>query len=138
MKILTRLSAILLAAVLMVLTACSDTSLSEGMNEDKLFTAAKDVVFLVARGDYDTLHLLLREDQRALYSPEDIANVVRSQLDDAGEFKQITDHSVYGQTISGERYAVVLLYCEFSSEKVFVKVTFDQQSNLVGFSLDRQ
>lgn len=137
MKKILSVSAALLAALLL-LAACRGEALPEGMDEETLFHAGKDVMLLLVDGEYEAVHEMLREDQRELFTAEDIADVVASQLDDAGEYKQIDGHMTTGQTINGERYGIAVLYCDFSEEDVLFRLSFDAQWNLVGFSLDQQ
>lgn len=137
MKKILSLAVALVLSVLM-LTACRGEALPEGMGEDALFTAGKDVLLLLVGGEYERVHELMREDQRALVTVEDIRKAVSSQLDGAGIYKQIEDHMATGQTIDGERYGISVLYCEFSEEDVLVRVSFDEDFHLVGFSLDQR
>ena len=108
------------------------------MDEDALFSAGKDVMLLLVGGDYETVHEMLREDQREIVDVDDIREVVSSQLDGAGTYKQIEDHMATGQVVDGVRYGVSVLYCEFSEEDVLIRISFDRDWNLVGFSLDQR
>ncbi len=132
------LNLIISLLMMVMLTACSGEALPEGMDEDALFTAGKDVMLLLVGGDYETVHGMLRADQRELFTAGDIAEVVSSQLNGAGVYKQIDDYMATGQVVDGERYGIAVLYCDFSDEDVLVRVSFDAQWNLVGFSLDQQ
>ena len=124
--------------VLLLLAGCKGEALPEGMSEDELFIAGKDVMLLLVAGEYDTVHGLLREDQRKLVSVDAIEEAVSLQLDGAGVYKQIEDHMATGQNVKGERYAVSVLYCQFSEEYVLARIFFDKDWELVGFSLDQQ
>ena len=127
----------ILCVLMLALAACSGEALPEGMDEDTLFTAGKDVMLLLVEGEYEAVHELLREDQRAQFTVEDIEKVVSSQLDGAGYYKQIEDHMATGQTIEGQRYGISVLYCEFSEEDVLIRISFDDQMRLVGFALQQ-
>lgn len=135
MKTFKKIAVSLLAAVLLMLTACGGNELPEGMDSDALFAAGRDVMLLLVNGEYETVHEMLREDQRALFTAEDIREVVERELDGAGVYKQIDDHMVTGQMIDGQRYGIAVLDCDFSEEDVLVRVSFDAQLQLVGFSL---
>ena len=124
--------------VVVLLAACSGESLPEGVDEEALFHAGKDAMLLLVDGEYEAVHELLRVDQRELFTADDIAAAVEAQLDGVGAYKQIEDYMTTGQTTDGERYGIVVLYCEFSEEDVLFRLAFDAQLNLVGFSLDRQ
>ena len=135
-KILLFLLALVMC--LMTFAACSGEPLPDGMEEEALFSAGKDVLLLMVGGEYERVHELLRDDQRDLVDVEDIRKAVSSQLDGAGVYKQIEDHMATGQNINGERYGISVLYCEFSEEDVLVRLCFDGEYRLVGFSLDQR
>ena len=127
----------MLVVLLLVLTACGGNELPEGMEEEVLFAAGRDVMLLLVEGEYEAVHEMLREDQRALFTAEDIREVVERELDGAGVYKQIDGHIVTGQTIDGQRYGIAVLYCDFSEEDVLIRVSFDTQLQLVGFALEQ-
>lgn len=130
--------ALLVAALLFLCTACSGEALPDGMNEEDLFAAGRDVLLLLVDGEYEAVHTMLREDQRTAVSAEDIQTVVTTQLDGAGIYKQIEAHMATGQVIDGERYGVSVLYCEFAKEDILVRLCFDAEYTLVGFSIDQK
>ena len=121
--------------MLLLLTACGGNELPDGMDDDALFAAGRDVMLLLVNGEYEAVHELLREDQRALFTVDDIREVVDKELDGAGVYKQIEKHMVTGQKIDGQLYGIAVLYCDFSEEDVLIRVSFDAQLQLVGFSL---
>lgn len=123
--------------LLALLSGCKGKPLPEGMDEDALFTAGKDVVLLLVGGEFETVHGMLREDLREQISVDDIRAEVSAQLSDAGVYKQIEDHMATGEVVGGVRYGISVLYCEFSEEDVLIRVSFDKDWNLVGFSLDQ-
>lgn len=135
MKTVKKFAVSFLCVLMFALTACTGEALPEGMDENELFTAGKDVMLLLVEGKYETVHEMLREDQRVQFTVEDIEKVVSSQLDGAGYYKQIEDHMATGQTIEGQRYGISVLYCEFSEEDVLIRISFDDQMRLVGFAL---
>lgn len=137
MKAVKKFTVSILFVLVLALTACSGEPLPEGMDEHALFTAGKDVTLLLVDGDYETVHGMLREDQRAQFTVDDIRDVVTAQLDGAGVYEQIEDHMTTGQTIEGERYGIAVLYCDFSEEDVLVRVSFDAEMRLVGFALEQ-
>ena len=123
--------------MLLMLTACGGNELPEGMDDDALFAAGRDVMLLLVNGEYEAVHELLREDQRSLFTADDIREVVEKELDGAGVYKQIEKHMVTGQKIDGQLYGIAVLYCDFSEEDVLIRVSFDAQLQLVGFSLKK-
>ena len=121
----------------LTLTGCRSKPLPEGMDADALVTSGREVLLLLVEGEYEAVHEMLREDQRALFTAEDIRDVVTKQLDGAGEYKQIEDHMTTGSTINNERYGIAVFYCDFSEEDVLIRVSFDPQMQLVGFALEQ-
>ena len=121
--------------MLLVFTACGGNELPAGMDDDALFVAGREVMLLLVNGKYETVHEMLREDQRELFTAEDIREVVEKELAGAGVYKQIEKHMVTGQKIDGQLYGIAVLYCDFSEEDVLIRVSFDAQLQLVGFSL---
>ncbi len=135
MKRIKSFIVLLLFSLVLTLTACKGKPLPDGMDAEQLFHAGKDVMLLMVEGNYDAIHALLREDQREQITVEQIRETVTAQLNGAGEYKQIDDHMTTGQTIDGVRYGIAVLYCDFSEEDVLVRISFDADMQLVGFSL---
>ena len=129
----------LLLVLVLTLTACSRTTpLPNGMDADALLASGREVLLLLVEGEYDAVHELLRADQRAQFTVEDIRTVVTAELDGAGVYEQIDDHMTTGSTINNEPYGIAVFYCDFSEEDVLVRISFDQQMQLVGFALDQE
>ena len=120
-----------------MLTACGGNELPKGMDGDTLISAGREVMLLLVEGEYEAVHEMLREDQRALFTAADIREVVERELDGAGIYKQIEDHMTTGSTINNERYGIAVFYCDFSEEDVLIRVSFDAQLQLVGFALEQ-
>ena len=121
-----------------VLTGCAGKALPEGMDEEALLAAGREVLLLAVDGDYEGVHAMLREDQRELYTPEDIRTMVLANVDGAGVYKQITDSMATGQTEQGEHFGIAVLYCEYAKDDVLFRVAFDSDMNLIGLSVKKQ
>ncbi len=137
MKTFKKLTVSLFLVLVLTLTGCGGSELPEGMDSDSLIASGREVLLLLVKGEYETVHEMLREDQRDLFTVEDIREVVTAQFNGAGEYKQIDDHMTTGQTIDGERYGIAVFYCDFSEEDVLVRISFDPQLQLVGFALEQ-
>ena len=107
------------------------------MEREKLLSEGQWVLLRMLDGDYEAIHQKMREDQRTQVTVDDIRAKVLEQFEDAGVYKQIEDRMTTGQTIQGEQYGVAVLYCEFSEEDVLVRLFFDAQMELVGFTLQQ-
>ena len=130
----------LLAALLMilVLAGCSGKSLPDGMTEEALIDAGREVLLLAVDGEFDTILEMMRDDVQATVTAEDIRTVVWGNVSDAGVYKQIEDSMTTGQDVNGERLGVAVLYCDYSEDEVLFRAAFDSEMNLVGLSVQKQ
>lgn len=133
-----KLFAALLAAVLLLLCGCQGKPIPEGMEEGEVIKSGVQIVRLLVSGDYEEVHALLRQDQREACTPEDVQALALSELEGAGVYKEVEDTMVTGQSAEGEDFAVVALYCKFSEENVLIRLSFDQNMELIGLSLHQQ
>ena len=97
-----RLAALLLC--LFLLAGCQGKALPSGMEEEPLLTAGREVLLLVVGGDYEAVHERLRADQREAVSVEEVQSMALSALDGAGDYVEIQDSMVTGQSSDGESY----------------------------------
>ena len=123
------------AFLMLTLTACGGSELPDGMNADELIAAGQNVALLLVEEKYEAVYDLLREDQRGDITVDDIRSLVSGELAGAGEYKQIEKRMTTGTKEKGVRYGVAMFYCDFSEEDVLIRVCFDAQLQLVGFSL---
>lgn len=126
----------LLAAL--VVTGCSGTSLPDGMTEEALIDAGRQVLLLAVDGNYEAVQEQLREDVRETVTAEDIRSVVLTNVDGAGVYKQIESYMTTGQDADGERLGIAVLYCEYSEDDVLFRIAFDEDMCLVGLSVKKQ
>ena len=61
---------IAMATVLAMITGCKGKPLPEGMDEDALFVAGKDVVLLLVGSEFETVHEMLREDVKKKFGED--------------------------------------------------------------------
>jgi hypothetical protein len=134
-----KLGAALLAVLLTLnLTGCSGSSLPEGMEEEALLHAGRQVAAHLVNGEYEEVYDLLRDDQRELTTVDDIQALVLDQLDGAGDYKEIEKTMTTSYSADGEDFGVAVLYCKFSKKDVLVRLAFDADYTLVGLSVKRQ
>lgn len=132
-KIVCSVVGLLLSLVL--LTGCQGKALPEGMSEDALLEAGKDVMLLVVQGDYQSVLETFRSDVQETLTVEDIQTLALRQLDGAGVYKQIEKSMTTGQSSDGEHYGVAVLYCEFSEKDILFRLAFDADMALIGMDI---
>lgn len=134
-KIVCSVVGLLLSLVL--LTGCQGKALPEGMSEDALLEAGKDVMLLVVQGDYQSVLETFRSDVQETLTVEDIQTLALRQLDGAGVYKQIEKSMTTGQSSDGEHYGVAVLYCEFSEKDILFRLAFDADMALIGIDIQQ-
>ena len=130
-------SALGLLLSLALLTSCQGKALPEGMSEDALLEAGKDVMLLVVQGDYQSVLETFRSDVQETLTVEDIQTLALRQLDGAGVYKQIEKSMTTGQSSDGEHYGVAVLYCEFSEKDILFRLAFDADMALIGMDIQQ-
>ena len=103
-----------------------------------MLEAGQEIVLLMADGDYAAVYAALREDIAAGTSAEEIALLAEQAEKGAGEYRQITDRMVTGQSSSGEDYGVAVFYCEYSKDSVLFRTAFDVNLDLIGLEVKKQ
>lgn len=130
-------SAVGLLLSLALLTGCQGKALPEGMSEDALLEAGKDVMLLVVQGDYQSVLETFRSDVQETLTVEDIQTLALRQLDGVGVYKQIEKSMTTGQSSDGEHYGVAVLYCEFSEKDILFRLAFDADMALIGMDIQQ-
>lgn len=130
--------AALAMALALLLTACRGAPLPEGMEEERLLSAGREVLALLVSGDYETVQGMLRLDVAAEVSGDDLRALLLRQLDGAGVYKQIESSMVTGQSSGGEDYGVAVLYCEFEKKDAVFRLAFDPDYALIGLEVKKQ
>lgn len=130
-------SAVGLLLSLVLLTGCQGKALPEGMSEDALLEAGKNVMLLVVQGEYQSVLETFRSDVQETLTVEDIQTLALRQLDGAGVYKQIEKSMTTGQSSDGEHYGVAVLYCEFSEKDILFRLAFDADMALIGMDIQQ-
>ena len=124
--------------IILLLSGCQGKPLPSGMEEEELLRHGREVVGLLAGGDYETVYGLMREDVAAGTSVEGIQNLVIQQTDGAGTYKQIDSTMTTGQSSNGEWYGVAVFYCDYSKKDVLFRLAFDADYALIGMEIKKQ
>ena len=132
-----RSAAVLALVVILLLSGCQGKPLPAGMEEEELLRHGREVVALLAGGDYEAVYGLMREDVAAGASVEDIQNLVIQQTDGAGTYKQIDSTMTTGQSSNGESYGVAVFYCDYSKKDVLFRLAFDANYELIGMEVKK-
>ena len=130
-------SAVGLLLSLVLLTGCQGKALPEGMSEDALLEAGKNVMLLVVQGEYQSVLETFRSDVQETLTVEDIQTLALRQLDGVGVYKQIEKSMTTGQSSDGEHYGVAVLYCEFSEKDILFRLAFDADMALIGMDIQQ-
>ena len=104
MRTAKRVMAAALALLLAVsLTGCGGKPLPEGMDEETLLDAGREIVTLLNQGDYQGVYDRMRADGREASTVDDVREAMESLLDEVGPYVKENDTLATGQTLdSGE------------------------------------
>lgn len=135
-----RLTAGVLAVVLLaVLTGCSGKALPQGMDEEALLDAGREIVTLLNEGDYQAVYDRMRADGQETSTVDDIREAMENLLDDVGPYVKENDTLVTGQKLdSGEEYGTAVFYCKHERKKAVYRVAFSTEMELMGFTVGEQ
>ena len=122
--------------LLALLPGCkvSGHPLPEGMEEDAVLDAGREIVALLNGGDWQEVYDLLRSDARETSSPETIQSYMEERLDKAGAYKSETEVMTTGQTLkdTGEEYGTAVIYCKHEKKSVMYRVAYSVDMELMG------
>lgn len=141
MRRVVKLSAVVLAVLL--LAGCSSQEetepLPESMDEETVLAAGEDILNQLLAGEYEAVYEEFREDVRAGLTAEDVQNLVEPVFTEAGEYQEIDNSDVIGNSDEEEgEYGIARFRCTFSEEDVAVNIAFDLDMELIGLSAGAQ
>lgn len=139
-----KVSFLLVAALLLpmlLLTGCKGNPLPEGMDETQLLDAGREIVALLAAGDYEQVASRFRGD--VIQDNNITADTVKELMDSvssAGAYVRETDTLATGQTDedSGEHYGVAVIYCKHEKKNVRYRIAFDTDMTMIGMGVEKQ
>ena len=126
------------AMLALVLCGCQGKPLPGGMEEETLLSRGREVVAMLAGGDFGAVRDLMRADVAAGVTAEDIQTLVLSQTDGAGAYKEISDAMATGQSSDGESYGVAVFYCKYAKRSVLFRLAFDTNYELIGMEIKKR
>lgn len=136
----TRIIPALLALLLLLpVCACSGNPLPEGMEESQVLDAGREVVELLNGEKWQEVYDRLRADGQATCTPDDIRSLMEETLAKAGDIVRETDAMATGQTLdSGEAYASAVFYFKHEKKRVYYRIAFSTDMELMGFEVGVQ
>ena len=140
MGCMRRLAGGIMALVLIFLLAgCSGKPLPEGMDEETLLDAGREIVALLNAGSYQEVYDQMRADGQAASTVEDIQKAMEDLLEQVGAYVKETDCLATGQKLdSGEEYGTAVLYCKHEKKNVVYRIAFSTDMELMGFTTGEQ
>jgi hypothetical protein len=132
---LCRVLTIVLLAVLSLgaLGGCA-AKLPEGFDEAEVRAAAENVIDLLNQRDSEGLTALMTEEMKAVLT-DDIQAQIFALLDESGEFQEIGDLKMGGNTQNGITYAAVAVKAKYANREITYTISFDMDMKLAGLYL---
>ena len=132
-------AAVLCLAAVLLLSGCSKAKpLPDGMDEETVGEAAREIVALLLDGDYQAVADAFRPDLREEYSvTADLIEEMMASVSEAGAYVETTKTLVLGGSSKsfGEPYAAAAVYCEHESKDVIYEVSLDTDMNVIGLQV---
>lgn len=129
------LSAVLLLA-LCLLAGCSGNPIPDGMDEQAVLDAGREVVSLLNAGEYQEVYDKMWPAGQEVTSAADIQSYMENVLEQYGAYVSEKDAMVTGVTLdSGEETAIAVLYCKHQKSDIRYRVSFTEEMELTGLEI---
>lgn len=133
------IGAALVLLLVLALAGCSGKPLPEGMDEETLLDAGREIVTLLNEGDYQGVYDRMRADGQEASTVDDVREAMENLLDEVGPYVKENDTLATGQTLdSGEEYGTAVFYCKHEKKNVVYRVAFSTEMELMGFTVGKQ
>lgn len=133
------IGAALVLILVLALTGCSGKPLPEGMDEEALLDAGREIVTLLNEGDYQGVYDRMRADGQEASTVDDVREAMENLLDEVGPYVKENDTLATGQTLdNGEEYGTAVFYCKHEKKNVVYRVAFSTEMELMGFTVGKQ
>ena len=133
------IGAALALILVLALAGCSGKPLPEGMDEETLLDAGREIVTLLNEGDYQGVYDRMRADGQEASTVDDVREAMENLLDEVGPYVKENDTLATGQTLdSGEEYGTAVFYCKHEKKNVVYRVAFSTEMELMGFTVGKQ
>lgn len=134
-------AALLLAAVLPLSGCGKARPLPDGMDEETVGEAAREIVAMLLDEDYRGVADAFRLDVREEYSvTEEAVEEMMGSAAGAGAYVRTTRTLVLGGSSESfdEPYAAAAVYCEHESRDVIYEISFDTGLNVIGLQVKQK
>ena len=121
-----------------VLTGCKGKPLPDGMEEDAVLSAGREVVELLVTGDCQGIYDRLRPDIQTGTSVEAITALLEDTLDGAGEYQKEGNTMVTGIRDGDEPQGIAVIYCKYANKNIRFRIAFDPDMNLIGVAMAKK
>ena len=125
---------ILIVLLVLSLSSCASTKLSDAFDKDEVLARGKEVASLLSASDFASVTAEVREDLREQLSENGLKDALGSYITEAGAFKEYTSSAVIGQKdkTSGEDYAVAVIRAKYENKSLTYTFYFDVNMDVVG------
>lgn len=129
----------LVAICLCFFTACKAKPLPNGMDDEAVLTAAREVVTLLQQEQWQQVYDLMREDGQEKSSLQQLEEYMQNIVQKYGQYQKETDSMLTAQTLEdGEDYATAVLYCKHEKKRMVYRIAFSTDMQLMGFEITKQ
>lgn len=128
-------AAALLLALCLCLTGCSKSELPEGLEEAAVEAKGKEVIELIAAGDYEKVMTdYAGEDLNAQVTAEQLREALQESMTKLGALKEYKKFVTGGASDkeSGEEYGVTMITVKYEEGKATFTLSFDLDMKLEG------
>lgn len=126
--------------IVLLLTGCKGNPLPDGMEEELLIHAGREIVTLLNQEDYEAVYDLFREDVKETITLQMIQEAMEGVTEKAGTYKKENSTLATGQTNeeSGEFYGIAVILCGHTKKTVRYRIAFDTDYVLIGLSIEKR
>lgn len=140
MKKLFTSKTIILTALLLTLSTVfwgCGAKLSDSFEESAVKEKAQEVISLLDESDYDSIVSMFSETLKEGLSADKLKESVNSYIADRGEFKEINNLAVVGQTDkeTKEEMAVAVAVVVYENQSITYTISFNTDMEVIGFFL---
>lgn len=128
---------VLLLGMVMTVTGCVPSKISDSFNKEEVESKSKEVVQLLIDGKDEDVYNMLRQDVRETVTAEEIKAAYDKICGEDGAFKEFEDITLIGQKYkeTGEDIGVAIIETKFEKGENVFTISFDTDMKLIGLYL---